>query len=142
MIQIYVNLQPMLASLARLGGKVANSTIMLDEVGDYLEGRILENFRKEVDPYNSKWAPLSPATIADKKRKGYPLDKLLRTGKMKRSLKVITTGKTLRIEIDFPAQFHQRGTRRMPQRQILPEDGLSRKDERNVVDIMVDYLDV
>jgi hypothetical protein len=75
-----------------------------------MEGRILEGFRKEVDPYNNKWTPLSPATIAEKQRKGYPRNILVRTQKMKRSLKIVVQGKSLRIEIGFPGRSISHGT--------------------------------
>lgn len=114
----------------------------LEETGKYFVKRTEEGFRREVDPSNSKWSSLSPATIADKERKGYPLKILTRTGKMRSSIRYVILKKSVRIEVDFPSQFHQSGTRKMPKRQIIPEGRLSTRDERNIKDIFIGYLDL
>ena len=103
--------------------------------------RFEQGFRREIDPYGKKWQPLSSATIAYKQRMGYPLKILTRTGRMRSSARYVLQGKAVKIIVDFPSRFHQSGTRRMPKRQILPDAKLSRTDERNIVDLAVEYLE-
>lgn len=121
---------------------MSNPRGALEEIGDYFVKRAEEGFRKEVDPYGTKWSPLSPATIADKQRKGYPKAILTRTRKMRSQVTSVVIGKSVKITVPFPSQFHQRGTKKMPQRQILPDSALSTRDERNIKDIFIDYLDI
>ncbi len=142
MIEVFANLQPILRSLTQLGGKLAVPTDFLEATGDYFLKRVEQGFRSEVDPYGKKWAALSPATISQKERLGYPLKILTRTGNMRRSPKYIVQGKSVKIVASHPSEFHQSGTRKMPQRQILPEGRLTKTDERNIVDLAVDYLEL
>ena len=70
------------------------------------------------------WPPLKPATIAEKKRLGYPLDPLIRTGRYYREATNVRAAKitpgTLRHTIRVPyAVYHEYGTRRMPARPVL-----------------------
>ncbi|MBN3949369.1 MAG: phage virion morphogenesis protein [Nostoc sp. NMS7] len=142
MIQVFADLQPILRSLTRLGGKLTIPTEFLKSTGDYLLKRAEQGFRTETDPYGQKWAPLSPATIAQKERLGYPRKILTRKGDMRKSPTATIQGKSVKITIAFPSEFHQRGTRKMPKRQILPEGRLSKTDERNIIDLAVDYLEI
>lgn len=141
MIEVFADLNPILNRLDKLGGKLTNQTQFMQESGRYFLKRVEQSFRKEVDPYNQKWAKLSPATIDYKQRQGYPLKILTRTGVMRRSPQVSVDRKSVKITVAFPSQFHQRGTRKMPKRQILPEKRLSKTDERNLVDLAIDYLE-
>jgi hypothetical protein len=140
MIDVVVDARDMISALSRLGAKLSNPSDALEETGLYFERRIEEGFRKEIDPYGKKWAPLSPATITEKQRKGYPLAILTRTRRMRSQVSVVVSGKTLKISVPFPGELHQRGTRKMPKRQIIPEGVLSKTDERVVVDILIKHL--
>jgi hypothetical protein len=142
MIEVFADLNPIIRSLTRLGGKLSIPTEFLKSTGDYLLKRAEQGFRTETDPYGQKWAPLSPATIAEKERLGYPRKILTRKGDMRRSPTPTIQGKSVKITIAFPGEFHQRGTRKMPQRQILPDGRLSKTDERNITDLAVDYLEI
>ncbi|MBD2492529.1 phage virion morphogenesis protein [Aulosira sp. FACHB-615] len=142
MIQVSADLNPILRRLTKLGGQLSNPADFLQDVGAYFEKRIDEGFRQEKDPYGKKWKPLSPATISEKERLGFPLKILTRRGKMRSEVKTSVSGKTVRITVPFPAQFHQIGTKRMPQRQILPDGRLSKTDERNIVDLAIEFLDI
>lgn len=74
------------------------------------------------------WAPLAPATVEAKLRKGYPSDILVRTGVLLRSL---VSGeapysveeiepKDMWVGTSVPyAAFHQTGTRKMPARPLI-----------------------
>jgi hypothetical protein len=76
--------------------------------------------------WDTTWAPLSPYTLREKARLGYPLDPLVRTGALRRDL----TLRPLALESFSQrsmalgtrreyAKFHQRGTSRMPRRRIV-----------------------
>lgn len=112
----------------------------MGEIGDYLVGRALENFRKERDFDNQAWAPLSPATISDKEKKGYPRATLVRKSNMKKGITKRVSNKSVKIIVPFPGEFHQKGTSKTKARKILPEGKLGRTDERNIIDIAVGYL--
>lgn len=143
MFDVYADFQPMFRQLNKLDMKLNNPQEYLESAGDYLVGRAEEGFKKQVDPYSKPWVPLSPATISEKQRQGYPLDILTRTKKMRNGVRAIVSGKSVRIIIDFPGELHQTGTRRMPQRQVLPEgDRLSKKDERNLKDMAINFLEI
>lgn len=84
------------------------------------------HWRDEGTRWGRQWAPLAPYTLAEKARKGYPLDTLVRTGALRRDMTVrplgfetfsqqsLSAGTRLRY-----ARFHQRGTRNMPARPIV-----------------------
>jgi hypothetical protein len=85
-----------------------------------------EQFSSRGRRWRTPWRPLAPSTVAEKRRKGYLSDTLVRTSEMRTSL----TGRPLGIEhirahdVEagtgvYPAHFHQRGTRRMPARPLL-----------------------
>lgn len=114
----------------------------MEDIGDYLYSRVQEGFRKESDPYGKKWSPLSPATVSRKRKLGQSLRILVATDKMRQSLRVDVGRKSVKLVMDFPSEFHQSGTRKMPKRQILPDGKLSTKDERAIKDIVVEYLDI
>lgn len=141
MIETYVDLSPTLNRFKKLGGKLSQPQQFLNDVGQYFLDKAENSFRKEIDPYGRKWQPLSSATIDQKQRLGYPLKILTRTGTMRSSVRYQVKRKSVQIVIDFPAQFHQTGTRKMPKRQILPENRLSRTDERSIVDLGIEYLE-
>lgn len=73
--------------------------------------------------YRDPWPPLAQSTVDQKFRQGWPLDPLIRTGDLVRSLThrplaiEHITGREVRAGTDVSyARFHQTGTRRMPQR--------------------------
>lgn len=141
MIETYVDLNPTLKQFKKLGGKLTNPQPLLDEVGQYLVSTIDSGFRKEVDPYKKKWQPLSPATISEKERKGYPLKILTRTGTMRSSVRYVVKNRSVQIVVDTKyATFHQTGTRKMPKRQIVP-DKLSKTVQRDIIDLSINYLE-
>jgi phage gpG-like protein len=86
------------------------------------------------------WAPLSPKTLQQKQRKGFPLDPLVRTGRLKASLTDETSDEMV-LDIDnlgltfgsarlvdrgdwFLAPIHHLGAprRNIPARALMPEN--------------------
>lgn len=143
MFYIESDLSPILNVIFQLQGKLDNQTPLMTKIGGYIVERAEDGFRTETDPYGDKWSPLSPATIAEKQRKGYPSKILTRRGKLSVSFKVLVRGNTVRIASTSPeSQYHQYGTRKMPKRQILPDTKLSPRDEANVVAMSAEYVDL
>jgi phage gpG-like protein len=70
-----------------------------------------DEFRDSRDPYGRPWRPL-------RRRVGKPL---LNTGRLRAAAGAFAQGATIRISIPVEyASYHQYGTRRIPQRQIVP----------------------
>lgn len=100
------------------------------KVGDVVSENMLEQFLTEGAHLGGKpWAPLSPPYLAYKLRNGLYPERLTATGDMassfiRRPMAVETYGeREATFGSDDPkAAFHQRGTRKMPQRQIIDVD--------------------
>lgn len=85
-----------------------------------------KHFTSRGQRWHTPWPPLAASTIAEKVRLGYPKDPLVRTGRMRSQLvgrplgfermsqTTVTAGTRLERAV-----FHQRGTRRMPQRRLV-----------------------
>lgn len=85
-----------------------------------------EQFASRGARWRTPWAPLTPSTIAQKRRSGFLNEPLVRTTSMRSEL----TRRPLGVEhiraqevdagtdISY-AKFHQRGTRRMPARRLV-----------------------
>lgn len=84
--------------------------------------------------YRKPWAPLAESTLQDKFARGYPLDPLIRTGELARSL----TSRPLSREHITPrevsagtdvsyAKYHQFGTKHMPQRILFSPEQIRRE---------------
>ena len=54
------------AALEAVAARVNNLAPLFHEIGQYYEGRVLENFAKESDPAGNKWAPLSAVTLMNR----------------------------------------------------------------------------
>jgi phage gpG-like protein len=105
-----------------------------DAVADWFAEQERAQFSTEGTRWGQPWAPLKPATIAEKQRLHYPPNILVRTGELERSLTV----RPLSIERLSPrhmmlgtrvpyAQFHQRGTPTIPRRALLDSGPIARE---------------
>lgn len=98
----------------------------VDRVAERWSQAVQETYSTRGRPAGS-WPPLSPKTIAIKKRYGYPLDPLIRTGKMKASyvFKVAKFLRSARIRAYNTKPYwiyQERGTARIPARpQLAPQ---------------------
>lgn len=103
----------------------------------------------EEEQFDSKgegaWPALADSTVREKQQQGWPEDPLVRTGDLKASLVnpgvAADTGPRHMVygtDVDY-AQFHQAGTRKMPQRQVIP-DPYRVEDRRKVEGAMVTYI--
>lgn len=83
-------------------------------------------------PSGDPWAPLSPNTIA----MGRSNPPLTNTGALAAGTTVLAEGTAIVATLPPVGQYHQTGTSRMPQRQILPEGGLSEQWETIIIDAL------
>lgn len=137
MIQITVTTDNINKMMRELESTIKDLSPPLKQFGNYYEKETEQQFKQEVDPDGIPWAALAPSTLAEKRRLGYPDTILTRTGKMRRSLKIRVSDRAFEVTVDFPAQFHQRGTSKMPQRRIL---GMSRDRRRKLRDEVRVYV--
>jgi phage gpG-like protein len=109
--------------------------------------KILEDFRaitRERFASGEGWQPLAQSTIVDKKRRGHPMNILVRTGELR---DVLTGGggggeevKPLQAKAVMPfyGALHQQGTSRMPARPVVK---LAEADRARWAAIVAGYLD-
>ena len=95
------------------------------KVGDLLLKTFKENFRTQGQTLGERWKALTPQTMSQKKRLGYPLVPLIRTGTMRDSFK--SNPSRYEVVISNPTPyfvFHQsRKTRhKLPRRVMMKID--------------------
>lgn len=101
------------------------------QVAQYLLTRWYERFDTETDPGGNRWQPLKPSTLNQKIAKGQSRRILQATGQMRNSAKIAVTRSRVTIYSEDPKlPFHQLGTSRLPQREVL---GLNDKDRENII---------
>lgn len=106
--------------LGSLSGRCRDLTPPLQGWGNKLLEQTREQFEQEVDPEGQAWASLAPSTLVRKRKMGYPDKVLTATGMMRGKIGVSVGKKSLKLINPAPyAEFHQKGTRKMPQREIL-----------------------
>lgn len=112
----------------------------LEQAEKYQLRQVPSQFETEGDHITGRWAALKKRTIQQRVAAGFgPGPILTRTGKLKRSFGRKSLDKN-KLEITsrnnyYP--YHQLGTRKMPQRQIL---GHSDRMISDVVEIMAAYI--
>lgn len=113
--------------LATWGQSITSLEEPLTEIGHDFQADFMQNMASEGGLYGG-WAPLAASTIEDRLRKGYGAGPILvRTMRLANSLAgqsadsiFAVTPTTLRVGTNDPkAPYHQRGTRKMPKRQIV-----------------------
>ena len=84
MITIELKDQDVDAALSGLQALLADLTPVMNEIGDFLVTSTKGRFKAGVDPDGNAWAPRSPATLANYKRRGinYGPKPLLQSGDM------------------------------------------------------------
>lgn len=107
-------LQKLIGAFEKAAGKDFARSLALNLAAETIS-LVQREFRSQSDPYGDAWAPL-------KARAGMILSD---TGHLRNSVAIAAaTGSQIRIAIGASyAPFHQKGTKRMPQRMILPRDG-------------------
>lgn len=129
--------------------RVKNPEIAWKRAGRHIAKEIRKQFTSRGANFGTPWKPLAPSTIRDKKRNGYPLAPLIRTGEMRREF----TGPQMDIEHyegriatfgsrSMKAEWQQFGTYRNGKRHIPPRVILKAtpKLRREIRDIMDEYI--
>lgn len=101
----YDDFEQLRTSLTDIEGVVDS---IATEAVEAIEQLIQQEFASGTDPYGNAWN--APNNLND-------------TGAMLSSLIVMVDGKEIFMSIDEPANFHQSGTYKMPQRIIFPLEG-------------------
>ncbi|MCS7187448.1 MAG: phage virion morphogenesis protein [Armatimonadota bacterium] len=142
-----------------LSEKVFDLTPVWEKIAKDLIEWESEIFETEGAAIGRKWAPLSPKTIKQKQRKGYPLKPLIRTGRLMASLTQaghsdmvliidnfsLTFGSARLVERGdwFLAPIHHYGapSRNIPARALMPDESqVSQRFRDKWLSIFEDYL--
>ncbi len=96
------------AALEAVVQRVNNLAPLFHQIGQYYEGRVLENFAKESDPAGNKWTPLSAATMMSRLglHKGFKKNGALSA----KGKKIITTKALLFQSGDLRKSIHYQST--------------------------------
>lgn len=144
-VSISINDTAAQSAFAGAIAKLSDLTPMMANIGHHLQRRIDDGFRHEKDPYGQSWAPLAASTLKQKARNKRILKILQSRGTMRGTLTYQASGDRVRIGFNvFYAQFHDRGSKRMVKRQLLPDvaRGLPAQDVAQIQAIARDYLEI
>lgn len=124
--------ETMARQFATWGAQISDLSEPLTEIGQDLLGDFAVNMVTEGGWFapGGAWTPLAPSTVRERARQGFggPSPILFRTGQLAESLAsrdaagnvFEVTATSLRVgSADRTANYHQRGTRRMPRRPIV-----------------------
>jgi hypothetical protein len=96
--------------------------------------RNVTHFRSAGKRWGTPWRPLAPDTLAEKLHLGYPPSILVRSGDLRSSLTMRPLGveqlrpHDVEAGTNVPyADFHQRGTSKMPKRQLVNARAVQRE---------------
>lgn len=152
MLRIQFDEREIRVAFTRLQRATNDMRPAMAEIGEYVSRRVDEGFRREQDWYGVPWSQLAPKTVKRKQTQRPPAiqKKLQNTGLFRASFsysvganfvevgsnRVSSSGAPLGI-------FHQLGTRRMPKREVLPNEqqGLPPVDSQEIIVIIGDYVD-
>lgn len=138
---------PPLSFIAKQAGAFGRQLRDLRPLWERFEPVMSEIERRQFDTQgDGAWPALSDSTLRQKAARGWPADTLVRTGDLKASLtdpgRAFTKG-AMSAEWSTPvpyAGYHQDGTTKMPQRQVIP-DPIRAEDRRKFEREMVRWID-
>lgn len=145
MLRIVYEVKPAIEALEAMAERVSDLRPAWRAIVLYLKAATIQQFASQGARLGSPWQPLSPA-YATAKAIRYPGKPILRaTDAMFNSLASVTADSIVELEPqamsygtrDRKAQWHQKGTRRMPARKIL---GLMAQDKQMVKSLVKDHL--
>jgi hypothetical protein len=111
------NIDKKIAQARKLGGDMS---VPMHQAGDFIVGLIDQSFVQQRDPYNQAWVPLADSTLRARQRRGQGSAILQATGAMRASLGFESDAHSVLAHINAPAEYHQEGSWRLPQRRIFP----------------------
>lgn len=111
----FADLASALAELEGIPSRIAR------EVADGINEELASQFDRGTDPYGKPWAPLRPETV---RRKSGDARILRRADELSASTEARpSAGAGIEITSIEYGQFHQSGTKHMPRRAVLPDEG-------------------
>ncbi len=144
---VEIRFVPPLSFLSRQAGAFGRQLRDLRPLWDRFEPIMSELERRQFDTQGEgAWPGLAESTLRQKAAHGYPPDPLVRTGALKDSLtdpgRAFTRGAmSAEWGTNVPyAHYHQDGTTKMPQRQVIP-DPIKADDRRKFEQAMVKWID-
>lgn len=101
--------------------------MLLDVAATYLQQAQERNFEDAGGTFGAPWAPLSPRTIREKERRGYPAQPLVRTGRLASEIgqTVVADGDSVTVGINldetpYAAYLHEGAeSRNLPPRILV-----------------------
>lgn len=120
MLDVIVNTQAIDAKIAQARRLSGDMSVPMHQAGDFIVGLIDQGFVQQRDPYNQAWRPLADGTLRARQRRGQGSTILQATGVMRHSLGFESDAHSVLAHINAPAEFHQEGSARLPQRRIFP----------------------
>lgn len=119
---------PLYGDMDKLGQLIRNLERLSEvpsQVSKEVVGKITQELQNEYkagqDSYGKAWAPLKPSTL----KRGRTPPPLTSTGKMSGGTKAFPLPNAgVGINLPFPGFFHQKGTKNMAARKVLPEKTL------------------
>lgn len=120
--------------IAEMKWRADNLIPAWDALLDWWAAENRKHFATRGQRWRTPWPPLADSTITEKLRLGYPIDPLVRTGRMRSQLvgrplgfeRLTQTSMAAGTRLER-AVFHQRGTRRMPRRQLVNATQVTRE---------------
>ena len=91
-----------------------------------LYGWVMRNFQQSGGLQSPVWRPLAASTLKQKQRKGYSGTPLIRTGHLRQSFRPFSDNEQAGVgsEVKY-SQYHETGTRTIPQRAMLPPQNVA-----------------
>lgn len=107
MIEVNIDTSELSAALKRVDKFAANASPLMEKIAGVMHDAVMQNFHEGGRP---AWAGLAPATLKQKRKKGYSDDPLIRTGKLRNSITLRYTPTTAQVGTNLVyAGIHQFG---------------------------------
>jgi len=121
LIRVEVNAGAALNTLQRLVASTHDRRTPNRQLATQLYGWVLRNFQQGGGLQKPVWRSLAPSTLKQKQRKGYSSKPLERTGHLRQSFRQFYDNEQAGVGSEVPySQYHETGTRKLPQRAMLP----------------------
>jgi phage gpG-like protein len=121
LIRVEVNAGAALNTLQRMVVATNDRRTPNRQLSVQLYGWVLRNFQQGGSLQSPVWRPLVASTLKQKQRKGYSSKPLERSGHLRQSFRSFYDNEQAGVGSEVPySQYHETGTRTLPQRAMLP----------------------
>ena len=121
MIRVEVNAAAALRRFSRLAEESKDRTVPNRQLGIQLYGWTQRNFQQSGGLQTPAWPALAASTLKQKAKQGYSSQPLIRTGHLRQSYRPFSDNDQAGVGSEVPySQYHETGTKNMPQRATLP----------------------